>query len=200
MAMPLSMDERINIAAQLIKRARIFYDVWWFYESVDTRPKILDTMNRYSEFFRFDTHAHFISLVIHLAGLFETRRDTVNFNALIEEAETSSLFPAETIDQAKAVIAKIRDLPSKLAILRSNLFAHRSVSLLYEDAFQIADITPNQLCNLTVAGLHIANLLLIARGLPEQFFHELACKDVEALLHDLAKTNRSWSENRVSDH
>ncbi|MCH8012988.1 MAG: hypothetical protein IIA61_13760 [Candidatus Marinimicrobia bacterium] len=186
--MPLPLDERIELAAQLIKRARIFYDVWWFYEGTGTRPRILDTMNRYSEFFRFDTHAHFVSMVVHLAGLFETRSDTINFTALVDELDTSGLFPPEDLGQAQDVIKEIQNLPSKLAILRSNLFAHRSASLSYKEAFRKADVTPNQLRDLTVAGLRIANILLHARGLPEQHFHELSRKDAERLLHDLAQT------------
>ena len=75
----LPLDERLDVAAQLAKRVRIFYDIWWFYDGADTRSRMLDTMNAYSEFFRFDTHAHFVSMVIHLAGLFESGNDTVNF-------------------------------------------------------------------------------------------------------------------------
>lgn len=191
MGMPLPMDERITLSAQLIKRARVFYDIWWFYEGADTRPLIRDTMDRYSEFFRFDTHAHFVSMVVHLAGLFENRRDTINFTALIREAAASELFPSETLAQAQDVIKEIQNLPSKLAILRSNLFAHRSDSLSYTEAFQKADVTPNQLRDLIGAGLRIANILLLARRLPEQFFDELSREDAERLLHDLTQTKGS---------
>jgi hypothetical protein len=71
MATPLPLDERIELSAQLVKRARIFHGIWFFYEGAETRPAILDTMNCYSEFFRFESHAHFVSLVVHLAALFE---------------------------------------------------------------------------------------------------------------------------------
>lgn len=191
MATPFPFDERIELITQLIKRARIFYDVWWFYEGAETRPRILGTMNRYSEFFRFDIHAHFVSLVVYIAALFENRRDTVNFPALIEEAEAAKLLPPGALDQAKTAFAEIHDVLSKVAILRSNLFAHRSASLSYEEAFQKADITPNQLRDLTEAGLHIANIFLVARGRSEQFFHELSRKYIEALLDDLAKKSGS---------
>lgn len=190
MASALSLDDRLDTAAQLAKRARIFYDIWWFYEGVDTKPRILDTMKVYSEFSRFDTHAHFVSMVIHLAGLFESRNDTINFGALIKEAEADGV-PKEAIDKAKGLMTEVAGVPSKVTILRSNLFGHRSASLSYGEAFQKADLKPDQLRDLTVAGLRIANTLLIARGSDEQFFHELSRRDAERFMNDLAKANAS---------
>jgi len=49
----LSIDERIERAAQLVLRTRCFYDIWIYYEGKETRPTIIDTMQRFSEFFRF---------------------------------------------------------------------------------------------------------------------------------------------------
>jgi hypothetical protein len=184
MAKLLPLDERLNVAAQLLTRARIFYDIWWFYEGADTRPKILGTMNVYSEFFRFDTHAHFVSMVISLAGLFETRSDTINFGALINEAETAPA-PKAAVDRARELMTGVAGIPSKVAILRSNLFGHRSASLSYAEAFQKADLKPDQLRDLTVVGLKIANTLLKARGLHEQFFNELSRAHLERLINRL---------------
>ncbi|MGH8558557.1 MAG: hypothetical protein ACRESZ_14080 [Methylococcales bacterium] len=190
MAKPLPLDERLNVAARLVTRARIFYDIWWFYEGADTRPKILDTMSIYSEFFRIDTHAHLVAMVIYLAGLFESRSDTVNFDALINEAEAAGVSKA-AVDSARVLMREVASIPSKIAILRSNLFGHRSASLSYAEAFQKAELKPDQFRDLTVVGLKIANTLLKARGLDEQFFHELSREDVEMLINDLAKANAS---------
>ncbi|HWQ94275.1 MAG TPA: hypothetical protein VN418_02080 [Gammaproteobacteria bacterium] len=190
MGTALPLDERLGVAAQLVKRARISYDIWWFYEGADTRPRILDTMNVYSEFFRFDTHAHFVSMVIHLAGLFESRNDTINFGALVKEAEADGV-SKEAVDKANALMTEVASVPSKVAILRSNLFAHRSASLSYAEAFRKADLKPDQLRDLTVIGLRIANTLLIACGWEEQFFHKPSRRDAERLINDLAKANAS---------
>lgn len=45
MAKHLLIDQRLEIAGQLVVRTRIFYDIWWLYEGADTRSKIIDTMN-----------------------------------------------------------------------------------------------------------------------------------------------------------
>lgn len=187
MATRLPVDRRLEIAGQLVVRTRIFYDIWWLYEGADTRPKIIDTMNEYSEFFRFDPHAHFVSLIVHLAGLFENRGDTVNLPRLIQELRSSCSVPVETITKAEDLLSQVGALLPKVAILRSNLFAHRNASLSYADAFKKAAISPNEIRDLTETALRIANCLLIARGLNEQFFHPLPLRDAEAMLNALAR-------------
>ena len=41
----LPIDERLETAAQLVLRTRIFYDIWRFFEGAETHPVIIDTMN-----------------------------------------------------------------------------------------------------------------------------------------------------------
>jgi hypothetical protein len=187
MSAPLPLDERLEVAAQLIKRARIFYDIWWFYEGADTRPALLDTMDEYSEFFRFDSHAHFVAFVVYLAGLLETRSDTVNLRALLQEAKDSGVVAPDEIAKAEAALSWACGLVPKVAILRNNLFSHRSAKLSYKEVFEKASITPNQLRDLTDAGLRVTNILLTARGLQERSFHDLPKAHTQALFNDLAK-------------
>jgi len=186
-ATPLPIDERLEIAGHLVVRTRIFYDVWWFYEGSDTRPEIIDTMNDYPEFFRFDSHAHFVAFVVHLAGLFEGRDDTVSIPALVSELASSNVVSGDIVE-AESLLNEARPLIPKIIILRSNLFAHRSASLTYAKAFEKADITANQLGHLSELALRIVNRLRLARGLVEKFFHTLSRSHVEAMLNALAKT------------
>jgi hypothetical protein len=199
MATPLSFDDRLDCAAQLVKRARIFYDIWYFYEGEDTRPLILDTMNLYSEYFRFDVHAHFVSLIVHLAALFEVRQKTINFPGLIQEAEASILVSSAAIHEAKTLLAQAQPLRAKVVILRSNLFAHRSASLAYDETFRKAAITPNQLRDLTELGLTIANVMLRARNSPEQFFHIPSLSDAKKMLNSLRGNNGSDPRDPSAD-
>src|SRR5450631_2712243 len=108
MATHLPIDERLVVASQLVVRARIFHDIWRYYESAETRPGILGAMNQYSEFFRFDTHAHFFSFVVHMAGLLEGRDDTVNLPALIDEYERPQIIAPKVIADARVIIAQIQ--------------------------------------------------------------------------------------------
>ena len=182
---PLPFDTRVDRAGHLIVLARRFYDIWWVYVGADTRPSIIDAMNRFPEFFRFDEHANFVSLVTHLASLFENRGDTINFESLIAEAEKDGLVPADRVAEAKEALASVSHLRTKLAILRSNLFSHRSGSLSYKAAFDKAAITPNQFRDLTLAGLKIANALLIGRGQREAFFTKTTATQTLGMLQAL---------------
>jgi len=186
----LPIDERLERAAQLIVRSRIFLDIWFYFESKDTRPAIIDTMNRFSEFFRFDPHAHFVAFIVHIAALFEKRRDTINLPDLARELKQSNLISAQAAADIRALLCQADQLAPKVTILRSNLFAHRSATLSYDGAFKKAAITPGQMRDLTEIALKIVNQLLSARGLGDHSFNTLARDDAEAMLKALKEAER----------
>jgi hypothetical protein len=183
--MPLSFDERLDRAAHLVGLSRRFFDIWWLYQGSATRPGILGAKNHVPEFFRFDEHAHLVSLVTHLGSLYERRSDTINLEALITEADSNNLVPPDVIALAKASLASVSDLRPKIAILRSNLFSHRSASLPYDDVFKKAAITPFQIRDLTDAGRDIANHLLAARGMEGVIFTGTTTAHTSAMLREL---------------
>ena len=185
----LPFEERLERAAHLTVLARRFFDVWWLYEGADTRPGILGVMNRFPEFFRFDSHAHDIAMVTHLALLFENRPDTINFSALILEAEAGNLAPAAALVKAKSTLDSVSALRPKIAVLRSNLIAHRSASISYDNAYAKAAITPFQLRDLTEAARSIINVLLISRGLQECFFAPSTIAHTRAMLQALTESS-----------
>jgi hypothetical protein len=176
--------ECIKLAARLTVRARIFYGIWWLYEGSNTRTMHFDTMNQYPDFFRFDAHAHFFALVMYVAALYETRRDTVNLAAIV--ARSQHVIAHCTYESAKAMLEATEAVSCKVRVLRNKLFAHRSASLSYADAFRMAELTPDQLRDLISDGLHIANTLLTALGLQNESFFELPRADAKTLLDDLA--------------
>jgi hypothetical protein len=186
-AAPLPINERLETVGELVVRTRIFYDLWWLYENVETRPQILDKMNHYPEFFRYDSHAHFVAFVVHLAGLFETRGDTINLPALQSELTGAGLLDAAAAAKTGAILAEAKPLVPKVMILRSNLFAHRSSSLSYAKAFELADVTANQLGHLCDLSLRLVNCLLIARNLTDRISHTISRAHLKAMLDDIGK-------------
>jgi hypothetical protein len=96
-----------------------------------------------------------------------------------------------TQDAAKvdALLSQAKPFAFKTAILRNNLFAHRSANLSYADAFKKAAVTPKQLDNLTELALKIANHFLIARGLSDHFFNPLPARHARAMLRALARSS-----------
>jgi hypothetical protein len=184
----LLIDERLEEAAQLVIRSRIFFDVWSYFNSRATRPTIIDSMNRFSEYFRFDPHAHFVAFVVHIAALFENRSDTINLPDLVREFRQLNLMSAPVAADVDALLSQAAPWVQKVSILRNNLFAHRNDSLSYDGAFKKAAVTPRQMRELTEIGLTIVNHLLKSRGLKEHVFQTMAVEDAEAILSALKET------------
>ena len=182
---PLPLVTRVDTAGELVVRARIFYDIWRYYEDAETRPAILPTMNAYPDFFRFDTHAHFVSFTVYMAGLVERRTDTTNLSHLTAECEASGTVSVAALGSAKAALSRTEPIRPKVVILRNNLFAHRSASLSYEEAFRIASVTPNQLRDLTVDALDVANSLLVGCGGQRKWFHERPLEHAKKMLRKI---------------
>ena len=187
MANPLPIDERLETGAQLVLRARIFYDIWRFFEGDETRPAIIDTMRRYSEFFRYDPHAHFFSFIVHMAALLEARQDTINLPNLAKEFQDSGLIEAAVATEVDALLEQAVPFKSKVAFIRNNLFAHRSASLPYAEVFKKAGVTANELRELTEIALKIVNRLLISRGFTCHVFDRLPLSCAEAMLKALSE-------------
>jgi hypothetical protein len=190
MPAPLPLDKRLERAGQLVVRARIFYDLWFTFEDAKSRPATLDVTERFGEFFAFDPHAHFVAFVVHIAALFERRYGTINLQGLAKEAKEANLIQAQTAAEIDALLDEAAPLVSKVTLLRNNLFAHRSASLPYDAAFKKANVTADQLRDLTEIALKIVNHLLLAQGLRDHFFNELPRQDAEAILKTLREAQR----------
>lgn len=184
MAKMIPIEDRLTTAGWLAGRARVFYDLWRFYEGEETKPRILDTMNYYPQFFVFDSHAQFVACIVHVAALFEKSDRNVNLASLT--AELGSSIPAATGTEIAALTAQAEPLKPKVIYLRSNLFAHRSAKVTYSDAFKQAGLTPNQLGDLTEIAFRIANLLLFAKALPYQVFNPYPLADAKKILSTLS--------------
>lgn len=89
--------------------------------------------------------------------------------------------------KAESILSEAKPLVPKVIILRSNLFAHRSPSLSYAEAFKLADVTANQLGGLSDLSLGLVNCLLIARGLKDRIFHTISRAHLKALLDGIGK-------------
>jgi hypothetical protein len=187
----LPIDGRVERAAQLVLRSRIFFDIWFYFESSDTRPAILDTMQEYSEFFRFAPHAHFVAFVISIAAIFDKRRDTINLRQLAREMTQSRLLSTQAQTDVDALLKQAEPLVSKVTILRHNAFAHRSVTISYDDTFKKAAVTPFQLRDVTEIALRIVNRLGQARGHCAHVFNEMPREDAEAMLKALRAPSKA---------
>lgn len=164
----LALERRIDIAAQLSVRARTYFDIFEFFEDVETGPRINDALNDYPWFFRLHHHVNRFAFVVEIAGLFKRKSGTVNLPHLLDECR-SRLKDADWL----AISAKLdewRPIAEKAEFIRSKALAHRSADLDYNDAFKEANVTRNQLRGLSDLSLEVANRLCDATGRSTQIF------------------------------
>ncbi|MDO9414453.1 MAG: hypothetical protein Q7T81_17920 [Pseudolabrys sp.] len=179
------MDQRLNRIGQHIVRARLFLDLWFYFEGNETRPAIIDTMRKYNEFFRFTPHAYLLTYVIYMAGVFDKRKGTISLLPLIRDVKASGQLGAPEAEIVESLLEQATPIAEKITILRHNAFAHRSAHISYDDAFAIASVKPEELRNVTDTALEITNRLLSARSLQDQHFTKLPLEAAVSLMKAL---------------
>jgi hypothetical protein len=182
----LALNQRLERVGQHIVRARLFLDLWFFFEEKNSRRKIIEIMRKYNEFFRFTPHAYLTTYVIYMAGVFDRRRDTINLKRLIQEAKKARRLTDENTVDVEALLKQAEPIADKVLILRHKAFAHRSAHVSYDDVFKMAAVKPAQLRELTDLALEIANRLLLAHGLQHQCFSELPREAAQAMMEALS--------------
>jgi hypothetical protein len=187
----LPLIQRLDRIGQHIVRARLFLDLWFYFEEQESRQKILDTMREFNEFFRFTPHAYLTAYVIYMAGVFDRRRGTISLEYLVPEVEATGNLKADDLSTIDTLLLKARPIAKKVATLRHNAFAHRSAHISYDDVFRLAAIEPYQLRELTGISLAIANRLLLACGLQNQYFTDLPREAADEMMQALAKLTQN---------
>jgi AbiU2 len=185
---PLPLDERLYRAAQHVVRARLFLDLWFYFEEKTTRAKIIETMRDYNEFFRFTPHAYLFAYVMHIAAMFDRTKDTISLTRLVNEMKAARLIQGQEAKQIDGLLAEAAPIADKVAVLRHHAFAHRSARIGYDDVFKMAAVKPSQFRKLTELALKIANRLLLARGLKDECFTPLPRQDAERMMKALGKS------------
>jgi hypothetical protein len=125
-------------------RARLFLDLWFYFEERDSRRKIIETMEEYNEFFRFTPHAYLVAYVIYMAGVFDTKRGTISFRSLVREVKTAGQLKGQEA-AVDALLVEAKPVVDKVLTLRHKAFAHRSAHISYDDVFKMAAVEPSQL-------------------------------------------------------
>jgi hypothetical protein len=183
----LPINDRVYRAVQLVLRARIFFDIWFYFEAKETRSSILDTMREYSEFFRFMPHAHQVAFIITIAVLFDRSRNTISLHHLVREMTRNKQLSQQAQAEVNELLNKVKPLETKIIILRHKAFAHRSAHTSYDDVFKEAKVSAKQMRELTETALLIANKLAEAVGVNIGFFNELPREDAARMMQTLMK-------------
>ena len=168
--------------------AGLNYEIWWVYESQDTKPKYLNTMNRYPLFFQTSIDAHFVATLVALYRLYETRKDTYSIPSLLRILRNQQALDQAAFDQLHQTYKKAWPLWVKVNVLRNKAFGHRSVAHTVEEVFKEAQVTPNELKQLVEATKELLNKISHVWDRSVHAFNLSARGDTIRLLDDIGKT------------
>ena len=126
---PPSLNERLDRLGQHIVRARLFLELWFYFEEEESRRPILGVMREYNEFFRFTPHAYFISYVIYISGVFDKAKGTNKIDDIIREAKKVGHLKGQDAVDLEALFGRATLLADKVKVLRDNAFAHQSAHI-----------------------------------------------------------------------
>lgn len=164
----LPLERRIRIAGLLVERARVYLDLFEFYEDVETRPFITEVLEDYHFFFRLEHHVHRLAFLLKIAGLFKRKNGTVNLPRLLDEAR--GRIKQDEWNKLKALIEGCSSVSDKAEFLRNKAIGHRDMGVDHDEAYKLANVTRNELKSLSDTSLVIVNALERSVGQSETVF------------------------------
>ena len=175
-----SIKNHAEIASRVLFRANVFFESWWQSAGVEGRRAFKQFWDEHWEFWRFNEHAMQFAFVVYSASLFETRTDTVNFGGLWRETKPYRSDGAlET--EFEYMWTEIQPVAKSVIVLRSNAMAHRSKALSYNNAFKIANVTPDQIRVFLQSAWRLLNIIEEILGLDRSIFEPSAIESLRKL-------------------
>lgn len=169
--------------------AGLNYEIWWVYKDKESRRRFVDTLSVYPLFFQTSLHAHFVAMTVSLYRLYETRKDTINLPQLLRLLGNDDTIPRQNIVKMESEITQLKPLWAKVAVIRNNMFGHRSNTLEYDGVWEKADIAPKQLKELIDETKRILNEITVLYDRSTHAFNLSATQDTVQLLEDLSRLN-----------
>jgi hypothetical protein len=144
----------------------------------------ISAMEKYSEFFLYDQHAHLTSFIVTIMRLLDGDPKSISLPSLVRQKPDANVLTL--LAAAEPVVAKVK-------ILRHKTMAHLDASKAAGDWFKEANVTCDELRGLKETVLAAINLLRAANGKKEQPFHDLHLTHLAAVLDTLRNRPRSAS-------
>lgn len=195
--MDSEIDDYIKDLHHAVTVAGLNYEIWWTYVEKEYRAKYVDAMNRYSLFFQTSIHAHFAAFVIALYCLYETNERTVNVPGLLRIMKDKHPLSLQTEQNVEELVQKAQPLFQKVAILRNNVFGHRSAKLSTREAFAKARITPDQLKDMLNTTKDLMNEITREWNQSTHAFNLGSGESIVRLLDDLVTLGEGHSNKRL---
>jgi len=154
----LPLADRVAAVCRLASLAQRHFEVYRVYSAPESRQRLWDALDDYADFVNLDEQGHRALCILYVTALFETKDNTLHLRDLIGEIAEGGTAP-DVVKEAEAALASATKAVKKVRIIRHNAIAHRSASISYNAAFDLAEITIDDL------GALIANADAVAKSL-----------------------------------
>ncbi len=84
-----TLEDHLEVLFQTVMAARANYTIWWIYKH--ERPKYIDVLNTYIEFFRVGIHANFVAMLMALYKLGDPRETLPALKPSLQKPRMSHL-------------------------------------------------------------------------------------------------------------
>jgi AbiU2 len=121
----LSANETRQALFMRINQAQVQHDLLSALEDATATGENLNAMNRNLRFFTAVESALFNSSIVLLYALYETRKDTINFNNLVKELKAS--IPKNQHDEYLLRISAIKPTWLRVGTLRNEMIGHQTL-------------------------------------------------------------------------
>lgn len=163
----MSPEKILRDLLESIIAAKAHYQTWWVLAN-EARPKFVPAMNQFVDLFITTQDAHFNSMIMNLAHLFDKGRDKstlINYLRLDKSSYTSVDFK-----NLEDEINKLTELAKSILTIRHKAVAHKDQKLNEIEVFKGADITPNQIRDLIFSCANLVDDLRRRKSWPNGVF------------------------------
>lgn len=119
--------------------ALLNYEVWWAYRSPETTAKYAAVMDQYPALFNTAIGAHFVAIILPLFRIFDERSE--NLKDLMLRMQSEGVVSADRFNELDRKRISLEPRWKKIAILRNEVFGHRSANFSVQNSFTKAKIS-----------------------------------------------------------
>lgn len=136
-------NELASSIFQSLTEANVSFDLWEGLREGRSDRETVKAMQPYAAFFTGTENALFDSFIVLLYALYETRKDTVSFNSLLQSLEGNA--PEATLNNFRDRVKGLKRIWVKIGVLRNEAVGHQSLSSHPSQVFEKAAISPLQI-------------------------------------------------------
>lgn len=182
----MNSKEKIEDIFQTLLEVQAHYKIWNKLKEHQSQQNSVDKMKNYSEFFLMTKQAHFISYVVGLYKLFETRRDTINIPQLTKSLKQENQLTNNNLDKLEKLMNEIKTtLWTKISLLRNNAIGHSSKKMTFAEIYQKANITQVEVESLIDKTIQLINKITESLYSQTNCLLSDASQDTDKLINDL---------------